>query len=169
MSKASNGSFQGRASYLPTGAKRKTQRSVGLFDSAAEAGLKVAEAEAVGEAFWDSAKRTNTHKRGTVQCPIFTDTLSLHVSHGHTRCCCSLSRQAPPASEQRKTARRWGVYTTEASRIKNEKVKAQKEKAKENRNETIDERDPNLPTSVPMPSSIKEVQNTPMANMLAQA
>ena len=61
------------------------------------------------------------------------------------------------------------MYTTEASRIKNEKVKAQKEKAKENRNETIDERDPNLPTSVPMHSSIKEVQNTPMANMLAQA
>ena len=46
VSKATNDKYQGRASYLPSGATRKTQRSVGLFDSFAEAGLKVAEAEA---------------------------------------------------------------------------------------------------------------------------
>ena len=60
--------------------------------------------------------------------------------------------QAPPAD--RKTARRWGVYTTDKSHAKGFPERCRKE-----------ERDPQLPTSVPMPSAVDDITDAGMRAM----
>ena len=64
--------FQGRINYKPPGSGRGRQRAIGTFDTAEEAGLAVAEAEAKlkeqgPEAVWPEPARTNEHKRGEVR------------------------------------------------------------------------------------------------------
>ena len=60
--------------------------------------------------------------------------------------------QAPPL--ERKTARRWGVYTTEKSRAKGHPDRCKQES-----------RDPQLPTSVPMPAQVEDIRNAEMRAM----
>ena len=62
--------------------------------------------------------------------------------------------EAPPP--QRQTARRTGVYTTEKSAAKNGGTVTK----------PSEQRDPQLPTSVPMPASVDEITNLHMANLL---
>ena len=64
--------FQGRINYKPPDLGRGQQRAIGTFDTAEEAGLAVAEAEAKlkeqgPEAVWPEPARTNEHKRGEVR------------------------------------------------------------------------------------------------------
>ena len=60
--------------------------------------------------------------------------------------------QAPPP--ERMTARRWGVYTTAKSHAKGFPERCRQE-----------ERDPQLPTSVPMPSAVEDVADPGMRAM----
>ena len=60
--------------------------------------------------------------------------------------------QAPPP--ERKTARRWGVYTTDKSHAKGFPERCKKE-----------ERDPQLPTSVPLPSHVEDILGPGMRAM----
>ena len=62
-----------------------------------------------------------------------------------------------PAERERKTARRWGVYTTAKSHAKGQSERCVQE-----------ERDPQLPTSVPMPSRVEDVTDPGMRAMWEQ-
>ena len=69
VSQTGSSKFQGRINYMPPGSR---QRGIGTFDTAEEAGLAVAEAEAKlkeqgPEAVWPEPARTNKHKRGEVR------------------------------------------------------------------------------------------------------
>ena len=69
---STNIKFQGRINYKPPDSGRGRQRAIGTFDTAEEAGLAVAEAEAKlkeqgPEAVWPEPARTNEHKRGEVR------------------------------------------------------------------------------------------------------
>ena len=72
VSQTGSSKFQGRINYMPPGSRRGQQRGIGTFDTAEEAGLAVAEAEAKlkeqgPEAVWPEPARTNKHKRGEVR------------------------------------------------------------------------------------------------------
>ena len=103
--------FQGRINYKPPGSHRGQQRAIGTFDTAEEAGLAVAEAEAKLKAQTgarSSLARASTDQRAqawrgasNAQSPPALLIYTFHHAH----------LQAPPP--ERATARRWGVYTTE--------------------------------------------------------
>ena len=114
VSQTGSSKFQGRINYMPPGSRRGQQRGIGTFDTAEEAGLAVAEAEAKlkeqgPEAVWPEPARTNKHKRGEMRpmpnhhTPPALLTYTFHHAH----------LQAPPP--ERATARRWGAYSTEKS------------------------------------------------------
>ena len=63
--------------------------------------------------------------------------------------------QAPPP--ERKTARRHGVYTTAKSHAKGFPERCRQE-----------ERDPQLPTSVPMPTAVEDITDAGMRAMWEQ-
>ena len=109
-----SGRFQGRVSYLPSGATKKEQRGVGTYDTAAEAAEAIAAVEArlaAGEDPWDGKEVQKRCHRGEVRS-----------QHAHTRrtLICLCVWQAPE-ERPRKTERRWGVHTTETSREANER------------------------------------------------
>ena len=70
--KGKHGQFQARASYKPADAARATQRQVGIFTSAEEAGAAVLAAEellaAGGDPWHGASKKQRQHKRGEVRC-----------------------------------------------------------------------------------------------------
>ena len=74
--------FQGRINYKPPGSGRGRQRAIGTFDTAEEAGLAVAEAEAKlrGPKQFGPSQHgpTSTSVARCVQCPITTSTPHLH-------------------------------------------------------------------------------------------
>ena len=148
--------YQARVAYKPDGESKVKQRGLGTFDTIEEAAAAVADAEAklaAGMSPWDGPQRTNKHARGEVR-----SLLAAHHTRSSHKCQCSPMLtgapsllQAPPP--ERKTARRWGVITTSKSHKKG----ASKDKK--------EERDPQLPTSVPLPSRIEDINDPGMRAM----
>ena len=138
-----------------------SQRSVGTFATPEEAATAAAEAEAklaAGVSPWDEEQRANKHKRGEVRhSGLASRTMRpLHIAHvaatSLARVLCAFGAQAPPP--ERKTARRNGVINVP----KNGKVPKDKE-----------ERNPQLPTSVPMPSHVEDITDAGMRAMWEQS
>ena len=148
---------------MPPGSLRGRQRGIGTFDTAEEAGLAVAEAEAKlkeqgPEAVWPEPARTNKHKRGEVRpmpnhhTPPALLTYTFHHAH----------LQAPPP--ERATARRWGAYSTEKSAKSNLSAEGFEAWKAQHGAPAGAETDP---TFGPMPSTIEEVSNKHVAALLA--
>ena len=144
--------FQGRINYKPPGSHRGQQRAIGTFDTAEEAGLAVAEAEAKlkaqgPEAVWPEPARTNEHKRGEVR--------PMPNHHQHSSFTLSTTRIC---RRHLQTARRWGVYTTEKSAKSN--LSAEGFEAWKAQHGTPAGADTETdPTFGPMPSTIEEVRS----------
>ena len=145
---------------MPPGSRRGQQRGIGTFDTAEEAGLAVAEAEAKlkeqgPEAVWPEPARTNKHKRGEVRpMPNPTSTSSFTLAT-------TSILQAPP---KRATARRWGVYSTEKSAKANLSAENFEAWKTEHGTPAGAETDPTFGL---MPSTIEEVSNEHMAAFMA--
>ena len=161
VSQTGSSKFQGRINYMPPGSRRGQQRGIGTFDTAEEAGLAVAEAEAKlkeqgPEAVWPEPARhgpTSTSVARCVQCPITTSNpYSFHHAH----------LQAPPP--ERATARRWGAYSTEKSAKSNLSAEGFEAWKAQHGAPAGAETDP---TFGPMPSTIEEVSNKHVAALLA--
>ena len=161
VSQTGSSKFQGRINYMPPGSRRGRQRGIGTFDTAEEAELAVAEAEAKlkeqgPEAVWPEPARTNKHKRGEVR--------PMPNHHQHSSLTLSTTRilQAPPP--ERATARRWGAYSTEKSAKSNLSAEDFEAWNAQHGAPAGAETDP---TFGPMPSTIEEVSNKHMAALLA--
>ena len=134
------GTYQVRVTYTPMGVK---QRGLGSFRSIEEAAAAYEAAMAqlkAGTMPWDGEARKNTYARGEVS-------LLAAAAHGmHAACMRRLAdrcesahaAQAPPPAKRTKAA---------AS--------------------VADKRDPTLPTSVPLPKDVIEVNNVHVATLLA--
>lgn len=147
---ARGGRFQARVSYKPLGAAKAVQRSVGTFDTVEEAAAAVLAAEEqlkAGNDPWQQPARKNQHARGEVRrLSPHTATLSSVLCVTFVLC----AMQAP--SPQRKTERRHGVIT----------------KPKQGGKKDKEERDPQLPTTVPLPTRVEDVMDPGMRAMWEQ-
>ena len=151
------GRWQARVTVKVNGASK--QRSAGSYASVEEAAQTVIEYEAVlaaGGDPWTEPARVNKHKRGEVCLP---ERVALTAVCSLTRCACSA--QAPRNEDgsrfcERKTDRRW------------KKNKGASTAAEEAENQAENERDPTLPTSVPLPNAVEEITDPVMAALFTE-
>ena len=148
---------------MPPGSRRGQQRGIGTFDTAEEAGLAVAEAEAKlkeqgPEAVWPEPARTNKHKRGEVRpMPNHHQHSSLTLST--TRICRRHLRSARRRGAGARTPQRSQPSPTYPQRV-----------LRLGRHSTgrLEVRRPTRPSRFgPMPSTMEEVSNKHMAALLA--
>ena len=135
------GTYQARVTYTPMGVK---QRGLGSFGSIEEAAAACEAALAkfkAGISPWDGEARKNTYARGEVSFLLRQRLRSTHACRLADRCECSsrtYAAQAPPPAKRSKESG------------------------------SDDKRDPKLPTSVPMPKDVTEVNNVHVATLLAE-
>ena len=170
VSQTGSSKFQGRINYMPPGSRRGQQRGIGTFDTAEEAGLAVAEAEAKlkeqgPEAVWPEPARTNKHKRGEVRpMPNHHQHSSLLKCHLHFPPRASWWRSGGSTSGARDGAALGRVLHREVSQvqlIRRGFCEAWKAQHGAPAGAETD------PTFGPMPSTIEEVSNKHMAALLA--
>ncbi len=151
--------YQARVGYKPSGESRVKQRALGVFDTIDGAAAAVAAAEAKlanGVSPWEEPERKHKHKRGEVRHSRHHEMFCGACAHYAHPCAHPRVRQAPPP--ERKTARRHGVYTTDRSHAKGHPERCRGQ----------EERNPQLPTSVPMPSAVEDISDVGMRAMWEQ-